>query len=103
MQFVMRHDNIVELLAFSLGDALRPPCLVMERMQESLFGLLSQTLTIGFPAALGIVLDVCKVRIIRQTKHLSSSAFLEAVGCSDVTRTPVLEFAFCIQFRPAHT
>ncbi|CAN0559347.1 unnamed protein product, partial [Ectocarpus sp. 12 AP-2014] len=32
----------------------------MERMQESLFGLLSQTLTIGFPAALGIVLDVCK-------------------------------------------
>ncbi|CBN77264.1 Receptor-like PK/ Leucine Rich Repeat Protein Kinase-likely pseudogene [Ectocarpus siliculosus] len=60
MHFVMRHDNIVELLAFSLGDALRPPCLVMERMQESLFGLLSQTLTIGFPAALGIVLDVCK-------------------------------------------
>ncbi|CAB1108320.1 unnamed protein product [Ectocarpus sp. CCAP 1310/34] len=61
MQFVMQHDNIVELLAFSLGDALRSPCLVMERMQESLFGLLSQTLTIGFPAALGIVLDVCKV------------------------------------------
>lgn len=90
MQFVMRHDHIVELLAFSLGDALRPPCLVMEQMQESLFGLLSQTLTIGFPIALGIVLDVCKVRIFRHNNYFSSSTLPEAVRFSDVT--PINEF-----------
>ncbi len=34
--FAMRHDNIVRLLAFSEGGPQRPPCMVMERMEESL-------------------------------------------------------------------
>lgn len=57
----MRHDNIVEVIAFSVGDAVHPPCLVMERMDESLYELLSLQLTINFPWALGIIHDVCKV------------------------------------------
>lgn len=61
LQFVLRHPNLVEAIAFSLGDDVHPPCLVMERMGESLFDLLGLGLTIGFATALGIVLDVCKV------------------------------------------
>eukprot|EP00903_Cladosiphon_okamuranus_P014621 g13558.t2 len=34
--FAMRHDNIVRLLAFSEGSPQRPPCMVLERMEESL-------------------------------------------------------------------
>lgn len=45
-----------------MGDDVNPPCLVMERMHESLFARLATK--IGFLAALGIVLDVCKVSIL---------------------------------------
>lgn len=56
----MRHTNIVEVLAFSIGDKEHPPCLVMERMDESLYDVLG-LLTINFPSALGIIQDVCEV------------------------------------------
>ena len=62
----MRHTNIVEVVAFSIGEGLHPPCLVMERMDESLYEILS-LLTINFPSALGIIQDVCEVgeRLVR--------------------------------------
>ncbi|CAN0573009.1 unnamed protein product, partial [Ectocarpus sp. 12 AP-2014] len=63
LHFAMRHENIVEVIAFSVGDAVHPPCLVMERMDESLYELLSLQLSINFPWALGIIHDVCKVRL----------------------------------------
>ncbi len=50
----------MEAIAFSLGDDVRPPCLVMERMELSLFDYLDPPLIIDFTAELGIVLDVCK-------------------------------------------
>lgn len=56
----MRHANIVDVVAFSIGDNVHPPCLVMERMDESLYEILS-LLTINFPSALGIIQDVCEV------------------------------------------
>lgn len=59
IQSVLQHPNIVETIAFSVGDAVNPPYLIMERMHESLFHRLKSN--IGFPEALGIVLDVCKV------------------------------------------
>lgn len=31
------HDNIVRVIAFSEGHGQHPPCLVMERMAESLY------------------------------------------------------------------
>lgn len=62
IQKVLRHPNIVETIAFSVGDNATPPCLIMERMHESLFDRLESS--IDFPEALGIVLDVCKVSIL---------------------------------------
>eukprot|EP00752_Nemacystus_decipiens_P004498 g4107.t1 len=58
IQYVLRHANIVETIAFSMGNAVTPPCLIMERMHESLFARLKSK--IDFPVALGIILDVCK-------------------------------------------
>lgn len=52
----------METIAFSVGNDVTPPCLIMERMHESLFDRLKST--IDFPEALGIVLDVCKVRVL---------------------------------------
>lgn len=49
----------METIAFSVGDDVTPPCLIMERMHESLFARLKSK--IDFSAALGIILDVCKV------------------------------------------
>lgn len=60
IHFAMRHANIVEVLAFSIGDKQHPPCLVMERMDESLYDILT-VLTINFSSALGIIQDVCEV------------------------------------------
>lgn len=70
----MRHQNIVETLAFSLGDAHTPPCLVMERMQESLYGLLTQDYTVDFRGALDIILAVCEVSALARGFHLSAVA-----------------------------
>ncbi len=56
----MRHKNIVQLLAFHTGDRLHPPCLVMERMDESLYEILG-VLPIEFAHALEILQDVCEV------------------------------------------
>ena len=59
IQSVLRHVNIVETIAFSVGDRVSPPCLIVERMHMSLFARLKSK--IDFPTSLGIVLDVCKV------------------------------------------
>ncbi|CAM9417809.1 unnamed protein product, partial [Ectocarpus fasciculatus] len=36
----MRHENIVRVLAFDEGSPERPPCMIMERMEESLSSFL---------------------------------------------------------------
>lgn len=64
----MRHPNLVEAIAFSLGDDVRAPCLVMERMDQSLFDLLDLELTIDFTTALNVVLDVCKVSRLKTVR-----------------------------------
>jgi len=59
----MRHANIVEVVAFGLGDADHPPCLVMERMEESLYDLLGvEGIEMDAAAKLGIVGGICEVR-----------------------------------------
>ncbi|CAN0330030.1 unnamed protein product [Hapterophycus canaliculatus] len=57
----MRHANIVQVVAFGLGDADHPPCLVMERMNESLFDLLGvEGIEMDPAARVSIALDVCE-------------------------------------------
>lgn len=64
IHYSMRHANIVEVVAFGLGDADQPPCLVMERMQESLFDLLGvEGIEMDPTAKVSIVRDVCEVRL----------------------------------------
>eukprot|EP00752_Nemacystus_decipiens_P004091 g3744.t1 len=61
IHYAMRHENIVEVVAFGLGDADNPPCLVMERMQESLYDLLGvEGIEMDPMAKVSIVRDVCK-------------------------------------------
>lgn len=63
IHFSMRHTNIVEVVAFGLGDEDHPPCLVMERMQESLFDLLGvEGIEMDATAKVSMVRDVCEVR-----------------------------------------
>lgn len=64
IHFAMRHANIVEVIAFSIGNEANPPCLVMELMDESLYDLLGVSLypTLTFGAAMGVIQDICVVR-----------------------------------------
>lgn len=63
IHFAMRHANIVEVVAFGLGDADHPPCLVMERMEESLYDLLGvEGMEMDAASKLGIVSGICEVR-----------------------------------------
>jgi len=62
IHFALRHENIVRVLAFSEGSPQSPPFLVMERMEESLSGLLEiarNPLPLG--ARFEIVKDICQV------------------------------------------
>ena len=62
IQYAMRHPNVVEVVAFDLGGAEHPPCLVMERMQESLYDLLNvEGMAMGLVAKASILRDVSKV------------------------------------------
>lgn len=61
IQYAMRHPNIVEVLAFELGDRGHPPCLIMERMNESLYTMLGASIDIGGVSKVSIVRDVCEV------------------------------------------
>lgn len=62
IQYSMRHPNIVEVVAFDLGAAGHSPCLIMERMQESLFDLLSvEGIDMETITKVSILRDVCEV------------------------------------------
>lgn len=58
LHFAMRHANIVEVLAFSTSS---PVCIVMERMDESLYDFLHSGLELVVPEKIEILIGVCKV------------------------------------------
>lgn len=62
----MRHENIVRVLAFSEGTRERPPCLVMERMEESISSFL-KVVRVPPPVRgrLEIIKDICQVSTVR--------------------------------------
>ena len=61
----MRDPKIVEVIAFGLGDDIHPPCLVMERMQETLYDFLGvQGFDLPLMSKVTIAQDVCEVRLI---------------------------------------
>lgn len=58
----MRHENIVRVLAFCTEDRERPLCLVMERMEESLYDYVGESGISPPPTIrLALVKDVCQV------------------------------------------
>lgn len=78
----MRHPNIVEVVAFGLGDADHPPCLVMERMSESLFDLLGvEGIEMGPAAKVSIARDVCEVCYATSLLRVSASLPAGVAGC----------------------
>lgn len=58
----MKHPDIVRVFAFSVNDPEQPPCLVMERMEESLYSYLSaHGISPPLEDRLDVLHDVCQV------------------------------------------
>ena len=71
IQYAMPHPNIVEVIAFDLGDRGTPPCLVMELMDETLYDFLSTE---------GIILGLIdKVKIVRDVSEVCT--IHKMIGC----------------------
>lgn len=77
IQYAMRHPNIVEVLAFELGDRGHAPCLVMERMDESLYTMLGASIDIGGVSKVSIVRDVCEVCIRNRWVYFVSGIYVQ--------------------------
>ncbi|CAM9568738.1 unnamed protein product [Discosporangium mesarthrocarpum] len=60
IHFSLRHQNVVELIAFSLGENGRPPCMVMELMSESLYDFIGLKPNLNLNVALDVISDICK-------------------------------------------
>eukprot|EP00903_Cladosiphon_okamuranus_P014546 g13493.t1 len=59
--FALRHDRIVQVIAFRTGGGTRPPCLVMERMERTLYHFLGiNPAPLDLSQALPYVIDICE-------------------------------------------
>ncbi|CBN78459.1 ATP binding protein [Ectocarpus siliculosus] len=59
--FAQRHDRIVQVIAFRTGGGSRPPCLVMERMDRTLFHFLGiSPAPLDLSGSLPYMIDICE-------------------------------------------
>ncbi|CAM9359379.1 unnamed protein product, partial [Ectocarpus fasciculatus] len=59
--FALRHDRIVQVIAFRTGGGSRPPCLVMERMERTLFHFLGiNPAPLDLSGSLPFIIDICE-------------------------------------------
>ncbi|CAN0203677.1 unnamed protein product [Ectocarpus sp. 12 AP-2014] len=59
--FAQRHDRIVQVIAFRTGSGSRPPCLVMERMDRTLFHFLGiNPAPLDLSGSLPYIIDICE-------------------------------------------
>lgn len=68
----MHHENIVRVLGFSVDDPQRPPCLIMELMEESLYDYLkTPAISPSLAECLDIIGGVVKVgtQVVRSTQR----------------------------------
>ena len=87
--FALRHDRVVRVIAFGIGERSRPPCLVMERMQGTLHGFIGTNPSpLDLDASLSYIVDICEVSV-----HL-----LGAVGSSSRARGSRESYAVLPQF-----
>lgn len=62
--FALRHDRVVRVIAFGIGERSRPPCLVMERMQGTLYGFIGTNPSpLDLGASLSYIIDICEVSL----------------------------------------
>lgn len=81
----MRDSKIVEVIAFSLGDETHPPCLVMERMRETLYDFLGvDALVLPLAMKASLSLDVCEVSLSLCHQSIRSVVFPSYVHYKDV-------------------
>lgn len=59
LHFVLRHPNIVDLLAYSEKS---PVCMVMERMEESLYDCIHRGIHLNLRTKMGLLLGIATVR-----------------------------------------
>jgi len=78
IHYAMRHENIVRVLAFSEGTPERPPCLVMERMDESLSSFFEEADRPPLVERLEILKDVSQVRFLF---HFTTDIFEQHHTC----------------------
>eukprot|EP00903_Cladosiphon_okamuranus_P015570 g14375.t1 len=59
--FALRHDRIVQVIAFRTGGGTLPPCLVMERMERTLYHFLGMNpAPLDLSQALPYIIDICE-------------------------------------------
>eukprot|EP00752_Nemacystus_decipiens_P002586 g2420.t2 len=59
--FALRHDRIVQVIAFRTGDGSQPPCLVMERMDRTLYHFLGiKAARLDLAGCLAYIIDICE-------------------------------------------
>lgn len=62
--FALRHDRVVRVIAFGIGERLHPPCLIMERMQGSLYDFIGTNPSpVDLCASLSYIIDICEVSV----------------------------------------
>lgn len=59
--FLMQHDRVVKVFAFSVGEGPHPPCLIMERMDGTLNSVLELE-PLPLETRLEYILDICEVK-----------------------------------------
>lgn len=59
LHFVLRHPNIVDLLGYSEKS---PVCMVMERMEESLYDCIHRPIQLDLSTKMGLLTGITTVR-----------------------------------------
>jgi len=84
--FALRHDRIVQVIAWSTGGGRHSPCLVMERMDRTLYQFLGVTSArLDLAGCLALIVDICEVSVRRSQCSLEFPTNLNEFSAKPVT------------------
>lgn len=66
--FLLQHDRVVKVFAFSVGEGSRPPCLIMERMDGTLHDSLERG-SVPLETRLEYIIDICEVKRVSSSRE----------------------------------
>lgn len=74
LHYAIRHPNIVEVFAYSIGS---PTCMVMERMSRSLYECINSGMTLDFGTKMSLLVGIAEVSHVESLAVLGQTAGLE--------------------------